>query len=46
MLKDKSVGELNNAHLQVSRNTELVKQIEKLEAQIKEFEIIIATNSR
>lgn len=46
MLKDKSVGDLNNAHLQVSRNTELTRHIEKLEAQVKEFEILIASNSR
>ncbi len=30
MLKDKSLGDLNNAHLQVSRNSELIKQIERL----------------
>lgn len=30
MLKDKSMGDLNSVHLQVSRNTELTKHIEKL----------------
>ena len=40
------MGDLNNAHLQVARNAELVKHIEKLEGQVKQFEIIVATSSR
>jgi hypothetical protein len=35
LLKDKSLGDLNTVHLQVSRNSELTKHIEKLEAQVK-----------
>jgi hypothetical protein len=29
------MGDLNNAQLQVSRNSELIKHIEKLEGQVK-----------
>lgn len=45
-LKDKSTGELNNSHLQLRKNTELSKYVDKLQAQIKEFESTIASNSR
>lgn len=38
--------ELNASHLHVAKNAELSKYIDKLEAQIKQFEITIANNNR
>lgn len=35
MLKDKSIGDLNHTQLQLSRNSELTKHIERLERQVK-----------